>query len=544
MAVLDLRALINGVRLVARPRVTGPAERERLAARVEEAAATLELVQPLNIAIGLALAILTTGEPLWPWIALTGVLLAALAAGGMLTMPHMKLSRLRYDDTEQAGIALGRFTYLVAVAWGTLLVLLAASASRALLPMVLCVHLAVMSIGSVYISAMPRVAILFIMTLAVAFLVSASISFPTAHWAFLVAVMGFGVLLSAAVVRQASSFDARIAAARELAESTTARAEAEIAKAKAERAAEMARAERERATEDAKRQQHERERERRRSEMVDLAGRFEASIVSIARALAEAADALGQSTEALEEINALTSRHAASVRMRAESATDAADAVAAEVQQLGGSVADVAMLVSAQAAATDATRAVTHHGGAVVQALASETGNVTAIVGLIREIAEHTNLLALNATIEAARAGDAGRGFAVVANEVKSLARQTQAAIASVGDTVGSIDGRIGATAAALVEITGQVETVTEQATHIAATVQQQRASTQMIGSNAARAARDAAGVREEIATVAAQAEQSGALAQRMRHLAGQLAGQSDALDKATAAFLERLRAA
>ena len=141
-------------------------------------------------------------------------------------------------------------------------------------------------------------------------------------------------------------------------------------------------------------------------------------------------------------------------------ASASASGIAASVEELSVSITHVADNANQAAQISEEAKQVTTSGrdvvyrtmgelervasnitesAALIESLGERSKQISSVVGVIREIADQTNLLALNAAIEAARAGEQGRGFAVVADEVRKLAERTSLSTQEIATTVSAI---------------------------------------------------------------------------------------------------------
>ncbi|WP_148715709.1 methyl-accepting chemotaxis protein [Chitinolyticbacter meiyuanensis] len=186
----------------------------------------------------------------------------------------------------------------------------------------------------------------------------------------------------------------------------------------------------------------------------------------------------------------------------ADVASDSASHMAASVEQMTVSINHVAERAEEADQRSKQSGQLAGRGGEIIEAtireidgiadtvrtaanelaqLRSNSADIKAVLVVIKEIADQTNLLALNAAIEAARAGEQGRGFAVVADEVRKLAERTSLSTQEITQTVSTIQQGADRAVGAMERVVTQVEDGVDQARVAGDAIQEIRAASSQV---------------------------------------------------------------
>lgn len=225
----------------------------------------------------------------------------------------------------------------------------------------------------------------------------------------------------------------------------------------------------------------------------------------------------------LEGIAGDVTSSADTVGASAESTREGVNIVASAAQELEASSQEISDQTSGAAQKAESTLTDIEQAKTAMVALTESAAAIGDVTELVRSIAKQTRLLALNATIEAARAGDAGKGFAVVAGEVKSLAAETEQAIASVNERTQQITQSTDSVNLALGSIVSGVEELSQRAGSVSSSADEQRAAIAEIARSAERASLETGQVADQITAVQDTAQVSLRAADRLADIAGRL---------------------
>ena len=225
--------------------------------------------------------------------------------------------------------------------------------------------------------------------------------------------------------------------------------------------------------------------------------------------LGGAAEELSATAREMTKNASMTSKRSNAASAEAEEVAAGVKTVATNTEEMAASIKEIAKASSSAADISKQALRQAKETNATIEQLGVASQEIGNVIKVISSIAQQTNLLALNATIEAARAGDAGKGFAVVANEVKELAKQTAKATDDITAKIKSIQDSSTGAVSAIGMIAKVIDQLNGIAMSIAASVEEQTATTNEVARVVQESSSAVAGIVETFKEVSHAAEQN-----------------------------------
>lgn len=195
-----------------------------------------------------------------------------------------------------------------------------------------------------------------------------------------------------------------------------------------------------------------------------------------ASVLSAKVDEVGGSIERMNESVERVVRRADDLSGAADETAGSVEEMATSMRQVDANAAETARLSSAVVEASErgretvrltiegmeAIRGSTDAAERVIRTLGERSREIGAIVDVIDDVADETNLLALNAAVIAAQSGEHGRAFSVVADEIKELADRVLENTKEIASVVRGLQRESGNATQAIAEGAARVQSGTQ----------------------------------------------------------------------------------
>ena len=182
-------------------------------------------------------------------------------------------------------------------------------------------------------------------------------------------------------------------------------------------------------------------------ELNDTASVLSGKVSEVSTSIEQMVASVKQVSENTEALSHAAVETSTSMEEMASSMSEV-DRSAEETARLGDEVVAIAESGQVKVRQTiegmNEIREATETAEQVIKSLGRRTKEIGAIVDVIDDVADETNLLALNAAIIAAQAGEHGRPFSVVADEIKDLADRVLVSTKEIGTLISAVQDESG----------------------------------------------------------------------------------------------------
>jgi len=221
------------------------------------------------------------------------------------------------------------------------------------------------------------------------------------------------------------------------------------------------------------------------AESVRVLTSFSGEFATASADTGKAADNLRLKAQSASRETESVSRSLEGMSTMANAMSTSVDAITVALREMSSSIVEVAKNCQDETKIAGEANRQAEQALLAMKELGTKSRDIGAILEMIRDIADQTNLLSLNATIEAASAGEAGKGFAVVATEVKLLAKQTAQATESINKNILEMQQKTGSAIKVIETIASIINQINTISHTIASAIEEQSSTVNEISNNA-----------------------------------------------------------